>query len=99
MLVRGHNERVEIIERAEQWIDSGIVRDVVAEIFNDPPPVEVHTTRDPRTQLLRDAARPIREAKKLSPTGFEEGEMNVLLKIIQRLIKRMENVDGDHSTT
>lgn len=82
-------------------VTAAIVEEAVAELSDDPPTAEVHTKnpKDPRPQLLRDAARPIREAKKLSPTGFEEGEMNVLLKIIQRLIKRLENVDGDHSTT
>ena len=62
------------------------------------------TSKDPRPQLLRNAARLIREAKKLSKGNkpsrrFEESEMNILLKTIRRLIQRLEEADGDHETT
>ncbi len=78
-------------------VTAAIVEEAVAELSDEPPPVEVHTntSKDPRPQLLRDAARSIKEAKKLSK-GFEESEMNILLKTIRRLIARLEEADGEH---
>ncbi|KKL87792.1 hypothetical protein LCGC14_1931140, partial [marine sediment metagenome] len=66
--------------------------------------VNQKTSKDPRPQFLRDAARSIRKAKKLSKGNkpskrFEESEMNILLKTIRRLIRRLEEADGDHETT
>ena len=79
-------------------VTAAIVEEAVAELSDDAPPVEVHTktSKDPRPQLLRDAARPIREARKLSPPGFEESQMNLLLKMIRGLIQRLEHANGEH---
>ena len=77
-------------------VTAAIVEEAVAELSDDPSPI-VHskTPKDLRPQLLRDAARSIREAKKLSE-GFEESEMNILLKTIRRLIGRLEEADVEH---
>ena len=87
-------------------VTAAIVEQAVAELSDDPPTTEVHTmkSKDPRPQILRDAARSIRKAKKLSKGNkpskrFEESEMNILLKTIRRLIRRLEEADGDHETT
>ena len=87
-------------------VTAAIVEQAVAELSDDPPTTEVHTmkSKDPRPQILRDAARSIRKAKKLSKGNkpskrFEESEMNILLKTIRRLIQRLEEADGDHETT